>query len=943
MFFGKKLRKEKRDNMKKLLSTIAILLLLISAIEVTFNIAPVTIADGTWHLDIFTSPAVVMSYIPGGIIGTGDYPPSWSGPITAPLVVNKTDVENKTQYWFDHWEFNGTSQGGSWNAPENTKTIGPYNAGNYVNATAVYKIVHKLTIITPFGTPQVEPGHIDFWYWDGGTAHACLDIGYKWVMYGEQWFFDYWTGDASGSNFACSDDILMDGPKTAQAVWYVQYYLEWHSYEWNDGIYVGPGTYSGANWYNESLTIPLSAPQIGHSGGNWRYLFDHWDKDGVFYSTDQNINVHMDAPHNMSAHYIGQDYITFNDYISGSSCVSTLSGWYNWSTTYTFTPPAGAPIPAGAGIQFRWAWWDENGVYFSPNLTIQYHVKGPATLTARYQTQYYVKLDMNPPLGTIVEIKGSDIIGPAPIEGWFDSGSTIYFLVPDVAELVPGDHMWKFDTDVGKAWWLNGVYWGPGGWWNASWRFAGYGPLNQPINVTANYKKYYYVEWDTDPTGLGWKGSAWYPEGIMTTGYTTFPPGSVGTLVFKRLYDNDIPQPVGVNLIWLDGGSLNQSHTVIAEYVNKTSFYIVSPPPFTAPKECTNFTVTVWAANFDIERGRDLYAMDFHIYYNATLIKLVKWDYTDQLNNLWGVGKWFVAKEETFYDAANGYTYFWFVATALKDAVGFTGSKPVLTLTFHVELDPCYPIVYSTPIDFSTKYPTKLTNSTGDVITPELTYGATYTISAPQPIVQIELDKTPIRRNVPQETFDAYVNIKLGIKVTDFYIKITYPNTLIEPINVTFGDYLPGPAFTSRGYIFDKWSGIIYVWCTEDPSSPKGYGNGTLFIIEFKVIKATFWQNPDLTGGITIDKSVSYLSVCCPNPKYQYFNPDVIVYDAVYRYVPLPGDLNFDGMVNVVDLRLLAGKYGLTVGTGNPYDVNRDGNVDIVDLVLVALHFGDHI
>jgi hypothetical protein len=637
-----------------------------------------------------------------------------------------------------------------------------------------------------------------------------------------------------------------------------------------------------------------------------------------------------------------QYYLTFDDDIGGLSGLSGYSGYYDYCETYEFRADefTSIPIPAGQDMQWRWAYWLKDGGSPNSSQTIQVHVDGEHTFTGCFHMQYYVRLDQNPHLGTIVQIKGSDIIGAEPIGGWFDAGSTIYFLVPDVAVEVPGNYMWKFDETPGKAWWLNGFYWGAGAWWNATWRYAGYVFLNQPINVTANYKRYFYIEWDTDPTGLTppWKGSTWLPEGW--TGWTGAPPDSYPPYwVFKQLFDNGESKGIGVKSFLL--GPLDSPHTIIAQYVNQTSFYITSPPPFTAPKACTTFDVFVYAANFDAERGRDLYAMDFKIKYNTTLIKLVGAEWEPYLNELWGAGKWFVAKNES--GCWFGWDTFWFVATALKDAAGFQGTKPVLKLTFHIELDPCYPIVYSSPIDFIW---VTLSNSTGDVILPENTYGATYTISAPQPIVEVVLDKTPIRKNVPQEFFHASVNIKLGIKVTDFNITLAYPKWYIEPVSVTFGDYLPGPAFITRGYTFDKMAGRITVWAVQDTTqSPHATGNGTLFTIEFKVILATFWQNPELVGNIEIDKSVSYLSVCCPYPKIQKFNPDVEVHDAIYRYQPLPGDLNFDGVVNILDLRLLASKYNpwWWIPAGWPYDVNRDNFVNIIDLVLVAQRFGDHI
>ncbi len=53
-------------------------------------------------------------------------------------------------------------------------------------------------------------------------------------------------------------------------------------------------------------------------------------------------------------------------------------------------------------------------------------------------------------------------------------------------------------------------------------------------------------------------------------------------------------------------------------------------------------------------------------------------------------------------------------------------------------------------------------------------------------------------------------------------------------------------------------------------------------------------------------------------------------------------DVNADGIVNILDLTLIATYFG-QIPTGNQPvapDVNSDGTVDILDLTLVASHFG---
>ncbi len=73
----------------------------------------------------------------------------------------------------------------------------------------------------------------------------------------------------------------------------------------------------------------------------------------------------------------------------------------------------------------------------------------------------------------------------------------------------------------------------------------------------------------------------------------------------------------------------------------------------------------------------------------------------------------------------------------------------------------------------------------------------------------------------------------------------------------------------------------------------------------------------------------------------------------IYNYVrlvrdvgqsSLPGDVNDDCVVDIVDIMLMAVRWGTRVGDANYdpyYDLDDDGDIDIVDIMQVAAHWGD--
>ena len=113
-------------------------------------------------------------------------------------------------------------------------------------------------------------------------------------------------------------------------------------------------------------------------------------------------------------------------------------------------------------------------------------------------------------------------------------------------------------------------------------------------------------------------------------------------------------------------------------------------------------------------------------------------------------------------------------------------------------------------------------------------------------------------------------------------------------------------------------------YSASDYISEGGSGDGSLGTVTFEVVnvqKSTI----DVSGYLVSSDGLRYLPT--------FVSAKVIV--------PLLGDVNGDGVVNILDLVVVSANFGEPVSEeGNPADVNGDGRINIIDLVKVAGAFG---
>ncbi len=284
---------------------------------------------------------------------------------------------------------------------------------------AIWGTQHYLTVTSDYGTPQGEG-----WYDEGGNAYAVLDIDLHTISADERVVFASWGGDASGTDYASSNPVVMDLPKTASASWQRQFRLTVES---------DYGTVSGGGWYDEgqSAFAGLDSGLIQIAEGS-RAVFDSWGLGASGTDFGQSDPVVMSGPRTARALWMTQHYLQVN------SEYSTVGGggWFDEGDD-TIVSLSEEYVDGPQGTRYAFDQWsgDATGSNFGASNPIT--MDAPKTANATWRTEHYLTV--------------TSTYGNTSGEGWYPEGSsTVARVESDIAQITVGERA-VFQQWVGDA------------------------------------------------------------------------------------------------------------------------------------------------------------------------------------------------------------------------------------------------------------------------------------------------------------------------------------------------------------------------------------------------------------------------------------------------------------------------------------------------------------
>ena len=343
--------------------------------------------------------------------------------------------------------------------------------------------------------------------------------------------------------------------------------------------------------------------------------------------------------------------------------------------------------------------------------------------------------------------------------------------------------------------------------------------------------------------------------------------------------------------------------------ISITPVLYVDPPVIECwtPSYGKNFTIEV-----KIDNVTDLFGYEFKLYWNTTLLNLIG----VQITPPWG--SYLIAKNET--DEVLG--RYW-LAVGAYDVPPFDGNTTVAQFPFQITYDPIYPENKTCKLDLAD---TKLTAPLGVRIYHTVDDG-NYHIYSTKP--KIEVKPSVYTAHALHETVTVDINVSDVVNLYEFNLTLAYNTTLLDATSVVIGPFLNSPISTNS--VINDTAGFVSIWaCSQDPAAPAN-DSGTLVTITFEAIDATIWPEPQLTCSLDLHQTTLRTKT---GAGVQH---EAI--DGTYIYAPKPGDLDMDGKVNLVDLRIVAYYYDPNYDI--VADLNRDAVVDIFDLSIVASYYGE--
>ena len=184
----------------------------------------------------------------------------------------------------------------------------------------------------------------------------------------------------------------------------------------------------------------------------------------------------------------------------------------------------------------------------------------------------------------------------------------------------------------------------------------------------------------------------------------------------------------------------------------------------------------------------------------------------------------------------------------------------------------------------------------------------------------VSLSPNNVRSPAIGQQLTFSLNITDGENVAGYQATVSYDTSALRYVESANSDYLPSGAFFVPP-VADGNSVTLAGTALDAESN----GDGTLATITFEVVEAKA-STVRLTNVLLTDSSGGSAVPQIENAE-------------ITETSQLPEDINKDGVVNIIDLTLVAANFG---NTGqNDADVNGDGVVNIIDLTLVAAAFGN--
>ena len=193
---------------------------------------------------------------------------------------------------------------------------------------------------------------------------------------------------------------------------------------------------------------------------------------------------------------------------------------------------------------------------------------------------------------------------------------------------------------------------------------------------------------------------------------------------------------------------------------------------------------------------------------------------------------------------------------------------------------------------------------------------------APEPTSNTVISLSPSSIASPSigEQLTFSLNITDGQNIAGYQATVQYDTTALSYVQSDNGTYLPSGAFFIPPIVQGN-----SVALAASSLAGEAMGDGILANITFEIV-AVKTSTVRLSNVILTDSSGGSSTPQLDNAE-------------ITEPTQLTEDVNDDGVVNIVDLTLVAANFGAT-GT-NAADVNGDGVVNIVDLTLVAAAFGN--